>query len=136
MHRSLGVHLSFIRWGLLAAAVLLPGRGCGLSKGEWLSRLDHLAREGSGGRPWEGAACVGPLPHSRFVSAYRLTLPSFLLVKLDTVSISFRGKVRCIDLVADLLVEYVWSETMIVLKGKDRSKLECLRIRPLFGSQQ
>lgn len=40
VHRSLGVHLSFIRWGLFAAAVLLLGRGCVLSKGEWLPRLE------------------------------------------------------------------------------------------------
>lgn len=40
VHRSLGVHLSFIRWGLFAAAVLLLGRGCVLSKGEWLLRLE------------------------------------------------------------------------------------------------
>lgn len=40
VHRSLGVHLSFIRWGLFAAAVLLLGRGCVLIKGEWLPRLE------------------------------------------------------------------------------------------------
>lgn len=38
VHRSLGVHLSFIRWGLHAAAVFLPGQGRVLSKGEWLPR--------------------------------------------------------------------------------------------------
>lgn len=38
VHRSLGVHLSFIRWVSLRLR-FLPGRGCVLSTGEWLPRL-------------------------------------------------------------------------------------------------
>lgn len=65
------------------------------------SCLDCPAREGSGGSAPEGAACVGPLSHREFVSVSGLKYPSFLLVKLDTQSIHFGGKVSCTDLVAE-----------------------------------
>lgn len=55
---------------------------------------------------------MGPLPHRRLVSAYRLKFPSFLLVKLDTPSISFREKLAALILLLISLVEYVWSKTM------------------------
>lgn len=72
----------------------------------------------------EAAASVGPLLHRRFVSASGSKLRYFLVVKLDSPSVSFREKLSALFL---LLMR--WSETVVGLKAKAESKL-----RPPFAS--